>query len=321
MPIIDVITEDSGLAALWPAWQRLWRRAPAAWPFVSPAWLQPWWQAFGTGRPVVAIAHDNGELLGVLPLYRLEDKLLPIGVGISDYFDVLLTPDLPADTAAALLASALEAGDTSRCDLPELPPDATLLHTQAPPRWHNQSWASSVCPVLPLPPKPAIPKGMHRDLRQARHRADRTGTWRIERADAANLPVLLTALFALHSSRWQARGEVGVLSDPRVRGFHSTAAPELLNAGLLRLEAVRLADEIAAVSYALLASDRIAFYLSAFNPKFSFQSPGTLLLGHSLEQAFREDRQEAHLLRGGEAYKYAWGATDRFNTGRSFIRA
>src|SRR5437870_2272468 len=101
MHTIGVVTNDSEIAAIWPEWEALWRRVPGAWPFSAPAWLRPWWDAFGTGRPVVALMRGSCGLTGVLPLYRLEDKLLPIGVGISDYFDVLLTPEAPTDAASA----------------------------------------------------------------------------------------------------------------------------------------------------------------------------------------------------------------------------
>ena len=63
------------------------------------------------------------------------------------------------------------------------------------------------------------------------------------------------------------------------------------------------------------------FYLSGFDPGFAFESPGTILLAHMIEEAAREGRSEVHFLRGGEAYKYAWGGVDRMNAGRSFVRA
>ena len=111
-----------------------------------------------------------------------------------------------------------------------------------------------------------------------------------------------------------------MLADPDVLRFHALAGPALLSAGLLRLEALHLRGEPAAVIYALLSPDRIHFYLSGFNAQFTFESPGTILLAGMVDDAIGEGRMEAHFLRGNEAYKYAWGATDRFNTGLSFTR-
>ena len=315
----EVLTDEAELAGLWPEWAALWRRAPGALPFLAPAWLEPWWKVFGTGRPVISLLRRQDTLIGLLPLYRLGDKLLPMGVGISDYFDLLLTPDAPPDAASALLSAALGTSPGLRCDLPELPEGAVLLAPGPPTGWRSEAWTGPPCPVLRLQPEPLVPKSMRRDLRQAQNRATRGGGWTVESADAASAPALLEALIRLHGARWAGRGETGVLADPAVLAFHGMAVPALLEAGLLRLQAVRLRGEIAAVIYALLGEGRIFFYLSGFHAGFGFESPGTILLGHMIEQATAEGRTEAHFLRGGESYKHAWGGLDRFNSGRSFV--
>jgi CelD/BcsL family acetyltransferase involved in cellulose biosynthesis len=317
---VEVATDEAGLTALWPAWEQLWRRVPGAWPFTAPAWLRPWWQMFGTGRPVVAIMRDPPGLMGVLPLYRLDDKLLPMGVGISDFFDVLLAPDAPAGAATQLLATALAATHAGRCDLPEMRPDAHLLRAKVPIGWRDETYSGSPCPVLPLLPKPPIPKGMRRDLRQALHRAHRAGGCRVETVEQATLPVMLDALVRLHTNRWTARGQAGVLADARVVAFHCAAAPLLLEGGMLRMQALHLRGRIVAVHHALVTTDLIGFYLGGFDREAAFESPGTILLGHMIAEAAGQGRREAHFLRGEEAYKYAWGALESRNMARSFIR-
>lgn len=318
---VTVLRTDAELSGLWLAWAALWERVPDATPFLSPAWLRPWWDAFGTGRPMVATLVREEVLLGVLPLYRLDDKLLPIGVGISDSFDVLLDPSAPSSATAVLLAAILERAEVGRCDLPELPVGSGLREIAAPDGWIGDLWPGPPCPVLTLVPEPAIPKGMRRDLRQARHRADRAGGWQVQRADASSFPAMSDQLVRLHRMRWEQSGEAGVLADPRVLAFHRAAGPLLLEAGLLRMEALWLRDVVAAVIYALLSPGRIYFYLTGFDPDCRFESPGTILLGHMIEEAAAEGRREAHFLRGGERYKYAWGGIDRMNAGRSFVRA
>jgi hypothetical protein len=45
----------------------------------------------------VVTAHKVGDLIGLLPLYVLDEpgcrKLLPFGIGLSEYFDALIDPD------------------------------------------------------------------------------------------------------------------------------------------------------------------------------------------------------------------------------------
>ena len=109
--------------------------------------------------------------------------------------------------------------------------------------------------------------------------------------------------------------------DPQVVAFHRRTAPELVKAGLLRLQVLRFAGTIVAGYYSLLTAEHVLFYLSGFDPAFVYASPGTILLGHMIKQAVREGRRELHFLRGGEAYKYAWGGADRMNTSRHLVPA
>jgi CelD/BcsL family acetyltransferase involved in cellulose biosynthesis len=91
-----------------------------------------------------------------------------------------------------------------------------------------------------------------------------------------------------------------------------------MEAGLLRLYLLRIEGEPAAAYYGFMHRDRAYAYLTGLNPDFAFESPGVLMLAHALEQALAEGAREAHFLRGQEAYKYEWGARDRWNTRRSF---
>ena len=321
---IAVLDTEAALQALAPEWDALWRRAGSP-PFQSTAWLLPWWSAFGTGQPRVVTLRSGGALLGLLPLYILDEgierKLLPIGVGITDYHDALIDPAAPPDAANtllhAVLARAVEDGVTS-CTLAELPPGAALLDATVPGGWREVALPDTPCPVLDV--AKAVPKGMLRDLRQSRHRAERRGGWRAEIGSAADAPALWNTMLELHRARWTARGEPGgVLADPAVIAFHERAVPRLANAGLLRMQVLRIGGEIAALYHTLSAPGRLFFYLSGFASAEAFASPGTLLLGHIVEQAAADGVAELHFLRGAEGYKYAWGAIDRFNRSRLFL--
>jgi CelD/BcsL family acetyltransferase involved in cellulose biosynthesis len=330
---VEVLTTDAALQALGPAWEALWRRAAErATPFQSPAWLLPWWHAFGTGRPrVAAMRGDDGRLLGLLPLYLLAEdggtKLLPIGIGVSDYFDVLLDPHAPPDAAAWLLAAALDASpEAACCDLVGLPPAAALREGAVPPGWRDEGpWPSEPCPVVALPAGAGLSEVLSRKrraaLRNARNRAERAGGFIVQTADAGTLDECLDALVALHRARWDARGEPGgVLAYPRLLALHREAAPGLLAMGALRLQVLRLGGVPAAAHYALLGGGgRVLLYLSGFDAARAQESPGAILLGELIAWALAEGWRELHFLRGDEDYKYAWGATDRFNASRRLL--
>ena len=109
--------------------------------------------------------------------------------------------------------------------------------------------------------------------------------------------------------------------DPRVRQFHRSAAPRLLEAGLLTLRSLSIEGRVAGLFYGMQDSRRAYAYLGGFDPAFGFESPGTILIGAALEDAMVAGCGEFDFLRGQESYKFGWGASARCNTRRTFRRA
>ncbi|MBX6324103.1 MAG: GNAT family N-acetyltransferase, partial [Rhodospirillaceae bacterium] len=181
------------------------------------------------------------------------------------------------------------------------------------------------CPVLPLAGagedlRGVVPARKRRKLRMARARARRRGGFAARAVAPAELDAWLSVLFRLHRARWQDRGEAGVLADAAVRRFHHAAAPRLMAAGLLRAWVVTIGGVPAGAYYGLHHRERACAYLGGFDPAFAAESPGTILIGHAIEQALREGAREFDFLRGREPYKYEWGAADRWSLRRSFRR-
>jgi CelD/BcsL family acetyltransferase involved in cellulose biosynthesis len=324
----ETIGSIAGLERLKPEWADLWARIPTATPFQSPAWLLPWWRHLGGGELLSVAVRRSGRLVGLAPMFVYVDagvrKLLPIGIGISDHHDVLLDPAVEAAAATALFACLRrERGRWHICEFEELRPAARLLALRSPPGWSDVARENGHCPVLPLREGAAeirdcIPRGKFDNVRLARSRARRRGAVALERATPATVGELLEALIHLHGALWASRGEAGVLTDPRVRNFHREAAPALLAAGVLRLYALRIGGQIVGVYYGFLHRGRAYAYLTGVDPAYSFESPGTVLFAHAIEEAMREGAGEFDWLRGREPYKYAWGAKDRPNVRRRF---
>jgi CelD/BcsL family acetyltransferase involved in cellulose biosynthesis len=126
----EIIRTAAALEAIEPAWWELWRRARTATPFQSPAWLIPWWRHFAPGELTTAAAWRDGRLIGLAPFYRedgaLGRRLLPLGISVSDYLDVLLD-DGEAEAAAALVAALDRAPAWDSLECEELAPDAAAI--------------------------------------------------------------------------------------------------------------------------------------------------------------------------------------------------
>ena len=108
-----------------------------------------------------------------------------------------------------------------------------------------------------------------------------------------------------------------MLESAATRAFHREAVPRLLDAGLLQLFALQIGGRTVGGYYGLLHRHRAFGYLSGYDPDWRFESPGAALLGHAIRQAVVHGCTEYHFLRGQETYKYAWGASDRWNLART----
>jgi CelD/BcsL family acetyltransferase involved in cellulose biosynthesis len=321
------ISDAADLSSIVVAWWDLWHRSSSATPFQSPAWLVPWWTYFQPGELLTIAVFRGAQLVALAPFYiengNQQRRVLPVGVSISDYLDILVD-DRYAFPARQALSSYL-AQTSSRWDelnLEELSPDAAALSLSCPDGFVEVTVPQSACPTLILEGsttlKDCVPRSRLQALRLACNRAARRGGYVVEQGTQYNIDDMLRQLFRLHAMRWQSRGEAGVLADGRVQQFHAAAAPLLMHAGLLRLFLLRIGGTPAAAYYGFIHVDRAYFYLLGFDPAFAFESPGVILIGHAISDALAAGVKELDFLRGQERYKYEWGAIDRWTRRRSF---
>ncbi len=314
-PDIELVRDEAALSALLPEWSELWERATAATPFQSPAWLVPWLHCFAGHDWVIAVMRRDGRLVGILPLFLVDDahgrRLLPMGAGISDYLDGVFDSAVGSGEAALLIA-ALQ--DWQAVDLPQLPPASPLLDAPAPYAWSDDRQPTEPCPVLPLPT--VLPPRMRQNLRYYRRRVERRGIVHALATTAAEALPLLESLFDLHGERWRSRGSPGVLADETVRRFHREAVSALASLGLLRMHVLHRDGTPVAVGYMLAAKGRAYDYITGFDPEVAALGAGTVLIGCAIEASAAEGAREFDFLRGREAYKYRWGARDRPTFGR-----
>lgn len=311
---LGVVSGLPALDALRPEWTALWRACDAT-PFQHPAWLLPWARVHAPDRVHAATVRRAGALVGVLPVFTWQDTLHLAGAGPSDYASALFAPGAeaaagPALVRAAALARAL---GCAAIDLPQLRPGDPLTDAATPPGWSDCTEPGDICPVAPLlGPEglDAVPKLWRKKLAYAHRKTARAGAYAVERADAASLGEIWSALEVAHAARWLERREAGVLADDLLLRFLREALPELLRDGLLRLYGLRLDGRIVAGLLALHDARRAHGYLTGFQPEHAALGLGAILIGHTLTQARRESLDEMHFLRGQEPYKYTWGAVD-----------
>ncbi len=319
------VRDFSTLAALGPQWWELWESSPCATPFQSPAWLLSWWEEFHPGELLCGIAMSGGKLKALFPFYLEEGeegpRMLPIGISLSDYLDVLVDPHC-LDAAAAVAKLMCEA-PWSSWSFEDMPPGAAAASLPRPASCLENLSPTDACPVLQLRQgcdlESCVPARRRRQLRRARVIAASLGEIHLRRCEEDS-EHFLDALFDLHRARWRERNEAGVLADAHVQKFHRAVLPRLAGAGLARCYLLSLDQRPIAAYYGLLHRGRAYAYLGGFDPGFAGASPGAILIGQAIADAISEGVSEFHFLRGREAYKYSWGARDRWNSRRVWVK-
>lgn len=324
------------LERLRPEWSALADRCPWATAFQLPEWQIPWWHHLGGGELRAVVLRRDDRLVGFAPLFVhgfpwQPRELSLLATGLSDYEDILLEPEIAAEGTELILQriagrSAAESVDASAgneqtwstCDIQELRAESPLVNARIPAGLSADMSPSSTCPVLQLPAtnddlQRRLPSRFRRKLRMVMHRLERSGDFEYISADPSTAPALMDVLFKLHEQRWNAQDQPGVLTDPRLRNFHNDVAAGMMNNGKLRLYALQLDGDYAAVFYGFAHAGRMYSYLTGIDPSAAYYSPGTNLLHHVIGEAISEGMQEFDMLRGEESYKYLWGAVARHN--------
>jgi CelD/BcsL family acetyltransferase involved in cellulose biosynthesis len=323
----EIIGDAQALEALAPHWWELWQHSPSATPFQSPAWLIAWWRHFAPGELATVAVWRGSRLAGLAPFYiehgEHGDRLLPVGISLSDYLDVLVEP-LGHDAVEDAMMEAARSLSWRMWELDEAAPDSRALGLRCPEWLALRSTEQSVCPVIELTGATdladCVPPKRRRQLRRSLAFAARRGPVVIIPANARP-GCFLDQLFRLHAACWGARDQPGVLAAPKVRDFLEDALPAIAARHLARCYLVEIGGVVAGAYLGFSDRGRAYAYLGGFDPAYADESPGSILIGHAIGEAIREAATEFHFLRGGESYKYRWGAVGRWNRKQTFARS
>ena len=325
-----MISNADALSSVENDWWDLWLRSPAATVFQSPAWLIPWWQIFEPGSLRMIAIYQGKRLVGLAPLFVRYKKgapwLFPLGRGISDYTDILVDAECRSTVLKEMAITVVTLRPAwTHWEMPQLAPDAVTLTFPCPDGATLTEELGVACPALCLPDqasslKDVVPARMWRNVRVATNRIERHGKHTILQAHDREPKWWAFQLRRLHGARWNAKGKPGVLEDDRKEQFHAEAIGRLTKRGLVRLFALKLDDDVAGIYYGFHHRRCASYYLGGFNPASSYYRVGIFLFAHAITSALREGADIFDFLRGGDAYKYDWGARDKWNQRRLISR-
>ena len=319
---VKVVDDLQGFTALEHEWRELLQSSSSDNPFLTWEWLHAWWAHFGRPGTLQLIVVRCGDLLvAIAPLrlaasrFRVFRRLEFLGTGEagSDYLDLIVRR---GHEAAALrsIADCLQARKLT-IRLAHLPPAS--LAAQLALQLANRAWTISasndgVCPVVDLRGHTfdsflATLGASHRANVRRRLRAlERLNVRFDEIPGSSERLEMLGALAAFHASRYADRGGSTAFSTPAVRAFHEAATQDALERGWLRMYALRLDGQLAAVMYGFNYGSRFYFYQHGYDERFSSLSVGLVLMALTIRTAITEGALEFDMLWGTEPYKSLW---------------
>jgi CelD/BcsL family acetyltransferase involved in cellulose biosynthesis len=309
------ISSIADLRALQSQWHNLWLLTPAATPFQSPHWLLPWWEFFSKPEFCALAVRRDSELIGLAIFQPWFDpeiqkrKLLLMGTGISDILGICYHPEFKAQIISAIREFIRQkANQWDLLDFQQLSADSPLLSLYPDANPEPQV----PCPALPLSStfESSVPRHMLEKFHYYLRRAQKLGRISFHRANKEEVHPTMQTLFHLHSARWREQGGPGVLTERTIQQFHLAVARRFSEHDMLRLYTLQVNGQTIAALYAFKTASTTFYYLSGFNPEFSKLSPGTLIIGHAIQEAIHERCATFNFLRGQENYKYSWGSRD-----------
>lgn len=323
---IEAIHSTDAWSALAAEWGELVRHTHQNTPFVTYEFQRAWWDHLGGGEWPAAELYiltgrdDEGRLRGIAPLFGAGDTLHFIGTHeIADFLDFLAAPqDLPGFLEAVFdhLADTPEWQSLDLYNLLDSSASRENLRRLAEQRgWSLANETLQPCPYLPIPASlDAYIDGLdakqaHELRRKLRRAAKNPEPVSLEIVcDAEALPAALDDFFALMA---QEADKARFLSVP-MRVQMERIARAAFGAGWLQLAFLKVGDMRAAGYMNFDYDGRIWGYNAGFNNAYASLSPGWLIMAELVRWCAERGRSAFDFMRGGEEYKYRFGAVDRF---------
>jgi CelD/BcsL family acetyltransferase involved in cellulose biosynthesis len=331
--LIETINTVDDWAALAADWKQLLKRNHQNTPFLTYEFQRAWWQHLGGGEwqdahlHILAGRDEDGRLLGIAPLFRARDAqgvdaLRFIGSHeIADFLDFIAQPEDLEGFIQAVFAHLQDAEVSlwQRLDLYNLV-DGSASQPILEKAAQDRGWSYDLETLQPSP-YIRVPESLDayienlaskqaHELRRKLRRAGRNPeplTLEII-AERAWLPAALEDFFALMTQEAQKARFL----TPAMRAQMETIALTAFDGGWLQLAFLKCGSRRIAGYLNFDYDSCIWAYNAGFNSEDASLSPGWLIMAEMMRWSAEHGRRIFDLMRGGEEYKYRFGAVDRF---------
>jgi CelD/BcsL family acetyltransferase involved in cellulose biosynthesis len=323
---VNAYQDASGFNDLADEWNDLLRRSAADTVFLTLEFQRVWWRYLGEGDLRIVTFRDDGELIGIAPLFLAADStgqrvLTTVGgVEVADYLDLIVARGREEQVYAALLDYLTwpEASDWDVLDLCNVHQDSPTL-AMLPALAETRGWTvavvrEDVCPVLPLPGSwdeylQMLGKKDRHELRRKLRRAEAQGDlhWYIV-GPRHNLAGEIEDFLDLMTASTPDKAEFLTL---QMRSFFRQLARVMYDAGWLQLAFLEVGGQKAAAYFNFVYNNRVLVYNSGLDwQSFPHLSTGIVLAAYCIQHAIEQGREAFDFMQGDERYKYQLGGQD-----------
>jgi CelD/BcsL family acetyltransferase involved in cellulose biosynthesis len=286
--------------------------------FVLPAWLEVWWQAFGTGAELnLAAVREGGEIIGLAPL-KVEGKTASFvgSADVCDYLDFIIAPGQEADFFNVLLDD-LKGQGINRLDLRPVRPDSMVLTNLVD--IIKKRGGEVLCqpedvsfevdlPVTWEDYLESLTTKQRHEVRRKLRRLLEVGKidYRCFKAGEGLNDFMSTflKLFTL------SREDKADFMTPQMESFFRSLAEAMAGIGLLSTGVLELDTRPVAMILGFDYNDCMYLYNSAFDPQYQALSVGLLSKVLCIKASIEEGKKRFDFLKGDETYKHHLGGRE-----------
>lgn len=292
--------------------------------FLTHEWFESWWKCFGKdfSMEILWFEDSNHQPLGIAPMMVDRDRLCFIASKeVSDYCDFIFSSkteekDRFFENFLDHIGKNHPGKKMEFINIPQSSPTLSFLSSHA--SRYQLSCSKSPSEVTLVRKLPftyedfmqSLDRKSRHELRRKLRRASSLSNLRtISWTSPQEIPNMVSKFIQLHRENSQEKEEFW--QKEGMEDFFKELGSLLSRKGWIEIETLFQGDELLSILIAFPYSRRIYFYNVAFNKKYSRYSPGIHLFHHSIQKAISKGKKEVNFLRGGESYKYQFGAEER----------
>lgn len=328
-----LVTDEAQLTDLRADWERLFASNPLHSPFLAWGWVKAWLTYRAGPHCLRVLVHrdGSGRAQFILPMIqRTSASLLrknrltmvcSYGSEASDYLGCLRLPGID-EQMADMATDGLEQlfGENYSLEL-----SFSDNASEFPSRLESISRAKgratrlmtdAVCPAIELPSSwdeylQRLSSNFRSQIRRHYRKVTATDGLCFRSVDCCDAQSFIDSLIRLNRQRIKDKGEVSSLENESVRTFLSASVVYMAKQGLAWMDVLEQDGETVGSSLHFVHGTTVYYYMGGFREDAKHLRPGTALFAHVIQRSIEQGFEVFDFLRGDDAYKYRWGATDR----------